>query len=213
MTEPTAPLPRRPSPWPRILIGLGLVVVLLGGLWWWFTRPIQPVVLSPREIATVEAKLAALQGTPPAGTEISPPPANTQEPAYEPGKKEIILTEREINGLLNVNTDLGKNLNFQFGSGAVLAHFETDLDPDLPLVGGRRFKARARILISESSGQPSFIIDDLTVWGISLPNEWLGNLKGRNLLKEILGSGPEGRLPGVKSFAIEPGQLTIQLKE
>lgn len=210
-----APLPthRRKMPWLGILIGLGLGVLIIGGLWWWFTRPIQPVVLSPGEIVAVEAKLAAIQGTEPAPPIPAAPPTGPVEPTYEPGKKEILLTEREINGLLNRNTDLGKSLSFQLGTGVVIARFETDLDPDLPLLGGRRFKARARFLITESTGRPSFVIDDLTIWGISLPNEWLGNLKGRNLLEEILGASKQDHLPGVQSFTIEPGQITIRLKE
>lgn len=213
MSESSLPAPRRSVPWLGIFIGFILGVLVLAGLWWWFTRPIQPVVLSSEEIAAVEAKLAVLQGTEPASSIPAAAPSGSPEPNYEPGKKVILLSEREINGLLNLNTELGKSLRFEFGTGVVLARFETDLDPDLPLLGGRRFKARARFLITESSGRPSFVIDDLTIWGISLPNEWLGNLKGRNLLEEILGARQQDHLPGVQSFTIEPGQITIRLKE
>jgi len=213
MSDAPLPAPRCKVPWLGIFIGLVLGVLIIGGLWWWFTRPIQPVVLSPGEISTVEAKLAVIQGVEP----TTPIPAATAsgfpEPSYQPGKKEILLTDREINGLLNLNTDLGRSLSFEFGAGVLLARFETDLDPDLPLLGGRRFKAQARFLITEPSGRPSFVIDDLTIWGISLPNEWLGNLKGRNLLEEILGASQSDHLPGVQSFTIEPGQITIRLKE
>jgi len=209
MTE-TTPVPRRSSPWFKVLLVLVALVLLGGGLWWWFTRPIQPVELTAQEKTVVEEKIAAIQHAEPAKPAASPA---SSEPVYERGKKEIVLTEREINGLLNANTDLGRTLSFQLGTDAVLARIETPLDPDLPIVGGRTFKARARFLVGESSGQPSFIIDDLTVWGISLPNEWLGGLKGRNLLGEILGMGGTGNLPGVESFAVRPGQLTIKLAE
>ena len=213
MSELPVPPPRRAPPWRGLLLGLVLGLLVLAGLWWWFSRPIQPVVLSPAEMAAVEAKVAALQGDESPGAVPTPAPAAPAEPAYEAGKKEIVLTEREINGLLNHNTDLGKSLSFQLGTGVLLARFETDLDPDLPLLGGRRFKARARFLITESSGRPSFVIDDLTIWGISLPNAWLGQIKGRNLLEEILGAGDKDHLPGVRSFAIDPGKITIRLKE
>lgn len=209
MSEVVNPQSNRRPVWPRILLVVLVLVLLVGGLWWWFTRPIQPVVLSPQELSLVEEKIAVIQS---AGDPAAPKPAPA-EPAYEPGKKEIVLTEREINGLLNANTDLGKTLSFQLGTDTVLARIETDLDPDLPLVGGRRFKARARFLVSEVPGQPAFIIDDLTIWGISLPNEWLGGLKGRNLLTEILGTGSNGRIPGVESFTVRPGQLSIKLAE
>lgn len=211
MSELPPTPPRRALPWRGFFVGLAGGILLLAGLWWWFSRPIQPVVLSPAEMAVVETKLSALQEA--ETTRTIPTPSGSPEPAYEAGKKEIVLTEREINGLLNHNTNLGKSLHFQLGTGVLLARFETDLDPDLPLLGGRRFKAKARFLITESSGRPSFVIDDLTIWGISLPNAWLGQIKGRNLLEELLGARQEDSLPGVQSFAIEPGKIIIRLKE
>ncbi len=180
------------------LVGLLIVALVLGGVWWWYNRPIQPVTLSVAEKQTVEAKVEAIQ--------------KPAEPTYEKGSKEIVLTERELNGLLNENTTLGKTVKFELGTGVILARVETDLDPDLPIVGGRRLKARARILVGGSPGKPSLIIDDLTVWGISLPNDWMAGLKGHDLLGEILGNA-EGGVAGVEEFRIEPGQLTIRLAE
>ncbi|MEX1118248.1 MAG: hypothetical protein WEB60_05580 [Terrimicrobiaceae bacterium] len=218
MSEIPPPVVRRSSPWITLLVIFVIFIAIAGGLWWWFTRPIQPVVLSPQELATVEQKVAAIQSADP----VAPPPpsqppasapSGSGEPSYERGKKEIVLTEREINGLLNANTDLGQSISFQLGTDVILTRIETDLDPDLPFIGGRTFKARAKFVVSEGGGQPSFVIDDLTVWGISLPNEWLGGLKGRNLFAEILGSETDGKLPGVESFSIRPGQISIKLKE
>lgn len=186
------------------LIGLVVLALVLGGVWWWYNRPIQPVVLTPAEKTAVEAKVEAIQEVP----AIQVP----AEPKYEKGSREIILTERELNGLLNENTSLGKSLKFELGTNVILARVETDLDPDLPVVGGRRLKARARFLISEKPGQPSFIIDDLTIWGISLPNDWLAGLKGKDLLGEIL-AGNNGKIAGVEEFKIEPGKLIIRLAE
>lgn len=229
MSEEPVSQPRRATRWPVILIILGIVVIALGAFWWWLNRPIQPVVLSPQEKAVVEAKIAAIQNsgqpdlvdsansinsTNPASADsaaaTNPAPA---EPAYERGKKEIVLTEREVNGLLNANTDLGKTVSFQFGTDVIVARIETPLDPDLPLIGGHTFKARARFIVSEGSGHPSFVIDDLTVWGISIPNDWLGGLKGRNLFEEVFGIRADGNVPGVESFSIKPGQITVKLME
>lgn len=208
MTENAPPaLPRRGlSRVAKGLIGIGVVLLILGGLWWWFNRPIQPVVLTPQEKATVEAKVEAIQN--PTGKVPMP-----TEPKYEKGSREIVLTERELNGLLNENTTLGKTLSFELATNAVHARLETDLDPDLPLVGGKRLKARARFLVSEVPGQASFILDDVTVWGISLPNDWLAGMKGHDLLAEILGGGKSGEVPGVEEFKVEAGRLIIRLKE
>ena len=184
------------------VIGLIVVALLIGGLWWWFNRPIKPVVLSAQEKTAVEAKVEAIQ--------------KPAEPKYEKGSKEIILTERELNGLLNENTTFGKTVSFELATNAIHARVETDLDKDLPVVGGKHLKARARFLVSKVPGQASFILDDVTVWGISLPNDWLAGLKGHDLLGEILGGGKgktTGKVPGVEEFKVEPGRLIIRLAE
>lgn len=194
------PLPaKRGSCLFKVAIVAVVSLLVLGGLWWWHNRPIQPVQLSTQEKAVVEEKVEAIQ--------------KPVEPQYKRGAKEIILTERELNGLLNQNTGLGKTVSFELATNAIHARVETDLNPDLPVVGGRHLKARARFLVSDEPGQASFILDDLSVWGISLPNDWLAGIKGKNLLAEILGGGKSGRVAGVEDFKIEPGRLIIRLTE
>lgn len=195
---PTTPV-RRNSCLVKGLVGLALLALVLGGLWWWHNRPIQPVKLSAQEKAAVGAKVEAIQ--------------KPAEPKYEKGSKEIILSERELNGLLNENTTLGKSLSFELVTNAIHARVEMDLDRDLPLVGGKHLKARARFLVSEVPGKASFILDDLTVWGISLPNDWLAGLKGRDVLGEVLGGGKPGKVAGIEEFKVEPGRLIIRLAE
>lgn len=203
MNPPQAP----PSPparsgsrfWKWLLISILILALVLGGLWFWFNRPIRPVLLSTQEKAAVEAKVEAIQ--------------QPAEPKYEKGSKEIILTERELNGLLNDKTTLGKTVSFELATNAIHARVETDLDPDLPLVGGKHLKARARFLVSQVPGQASFVLDDVTVWGISLPNDWLAGLKGKDLLGEVIGGGKSGRIAGVEEFKVERGRLIIRLAE
>jgi hypothetical protein len=80
------------------------------------------------------------------------------------------------------------------------------------LLGGNRLKGRARFLVSEVPGKAVFGLDDVTVWGISLPNDWLGGLQGRELLGETIG-GKDGRIAGVEEFKVETGKLVIRLEE
>lgn len=180
-------------------IGLGVLLVILGGIWWWYQRPIRPVELSTQEKAAVAAKVQAIQ--------------QPAEPSYKKGAKEIILTERELNGLLNEKTTLGKTVSFELVKDAVHARIETDLDKDLPLVGGRHLTARARFVVRQGADRAGFVLDDVTVWGISLPNDWLAGMKGQDLLGEVLGGGNTGKIPGVEDFKVESGKLTIRLAE
>jgi len=174
---------------------LAILIAVIGGLWWWHNRPIRPVELSAEEKAVVQAKVEAIQ--------------KPAEPTYEKGSKDIILSERELNGLLNQNTTLGDSLRFELVTNAIHARIESDLDPDLPVIGGKRLKARARFLVGDIPGKPALVLDDLTVWGISLPNDWLGGLKGQDLLGQALGGG----IGGVEEFKVESGRLVIRLAE
>lgn len=180
------------------LIALGCLLAVLLGLWLWYNRPIRPVELSVQEKAVVTEKVEAIQ--------------KPAEAVYEKGGKEIVLTERELNGLLHENTTLGNSVCFELATNAIHARVETDLDQDLPVLGGKRLKARARFLVGDAQGKAALILEDLTVWGISLPNEWLGGLKGHDLLGEAIGA-KGGKIPGVEEFKVEPGKLTIRLKE
>jgi hypothetical protein len=200
--SPPPPVPRKKSCLVPVLIGIIAVLVIAIGLIWWNNRPIQPVQLSAEEKTVVQQKMEAIQ-------QVEAP----AEPAYEKGGKEIILTERELNGLLNEHTTLGEKVKFELATDAVHARLESDLDPDLPVVGGKKLKARARFLVKTEDGVPSFVLDDLTVWGVSLPNDWLGQLKGKDIFGEILGGGKGGKVAGVEEMTVRPGELKIRLKE
>lgn len=194
-----------------LIIGLAAVLIIgiaAGATWWWHNRPIEPVTLSAAEVQVVEQKLVQLQPE----TQPAAEPAR-QDPTYEPGVREIILTERELNGLLHHNTSLGEKLRFELVPDAVHARIETDLDPDLPLIGGSKLKARARFFVTHDESGGHFVIDDVTIWGVSLPNDWLGGLKGRDLIGEAVGGGRGSGLAGVKSMKVESGRIRIELKE
>ena len=201
MSENTVPA-HKISRTTRILIVLAVLAFILGGLWWWQNRPIRPVQLSPQEKTVVEQKVEAIQKA--AGLAVD-------EPIYDKGSKEIILTERELNGLLHQNTTLGDKLKFELASNAIHARIEFNLDPNLPILGGKRLKARARFLVGDTAGRPEFVLDDLTIWGISLPNDWLGGLKGQNLLGETLAT--KSGISGVEEFRVERGKLVLCLAE
>ncbi|MGE9266997.1 MAG: hypothetical protein ACQKBY_02775 [Verrucomicrobiales bacterium] len=187
-----------------LIVALILLLVAISAgaaYWWWSNRPIEPTVLSAAELAQVEEKIEAAQATP-------------ESPAYEPGQKTIVLTEHELNGLLNHNTQLGDQVKIELAEDAVHARIRADLDPEIPVVGGRTLKAKARFIVKTETGQPAIILDDLTVWGISLPNDWLANLKGQNLLATVSGESAEnGFARGIKEIAIHQGEIRIELNE
>src|ERR1041385_6533387 len=146
------PPPASPSPPPRkrrfVLYGCGalllLVVIVVATAAitiWWIQRPIKPVVLSAQEKAVVDDKLRRLDAdrgpSLPANAQpgtISRPasPTGPKEPdrPYVPGAKVMRLTEREVNGLLNANTDLGKSARLEFGKDAINAYLAVPIPRD-----------------------------------------------------------------------------------
>lgn len=193
-----APTRKKSSCLPIAVVLLLLFVAGVAGAYYWYNRPIKPVELTKQEVATVEAKIGSLAATP-------------DEPQYVPGSKDIVLTERELNGLLNQNTQLGNKLKLTLATDEVHARIETDMDEDLPIIGGKKLKAKARFIVTSEAGRPSLVLDDLTVWGASIPNDWLGGIKGKDLLSEIFGTGTS--LRGIEQLRIERGQLVIRLAE
>jgi hypothetical protein len=193
---------------------------------WWIQRPIKPVVLSPPEKVAVEQKLKQLEDAktpPPGGTALAPSPAvsgtsrvsRPPDRTYVPGAKTIRLTEREINGLLNANTDLGKSVRLEFARDAINAYLAVRIPDDSPVGGGKMFRARGRFRLSlGNGGEPYAILEDVTVFGVSLPKAWLGGLKGENLLGQAMGErNGSPLLRGIKSLHIEPGALVMELED
>lgn len=185
----------------KILVILGVMLLLAvsagAAFYWWQNRPIKPVVLGADEQRALDKKVESVQ-----------------EHSYEPGTKLITLTEREVNALFHHNTGLGDKVRFELASNAVHARIRTELDEDLPVIGGRTLKAKARFLLTNSDNSPALILDDLTVWGISLPNAWLADLKGQDMLANIGLDMSNNRVAaGIKDISVDHGKITIELAE
>lgn len=222
---------------------VALVVLIVATIlitFWWIQRPIKPVVLSTTEKAEVEEKLQQLGGGSSAapatstGAKLAPAPARGPKAAapavappstdgsgsspdrtYVPGSKVLKLTEREINGLLNANTDLGKSVRLEFARDAVNAYVAVPIPEDFPVGGGKMFRARGRFRVSlGNGGTPYAILEDVTVFGLSLPKAWLGGLKGENLIGDAMGErNGSPVLKGIKSLRVEPGALVIEVED
>jgi hypothetical protein len=238
---PSAPIPRKKRP--LVLYGCGafllLLVVIVATVAitiWWLQRPIKPVVLSPQEKTAVETKLQRISGDRPSSSTSSatrtpvptegsftspvtrPSSHDLPEPdrPYVPGGKVLKLTEREVNGLLNENTDLGNSVHIEFGKDAINAYVVVPIPKDFPIGGGKNFRARARFALSlTKDGEPYAILEDVTVYGLSLPKAWLGGLKGQNLLADAAGHRKNGGpiLQGIKSLRVEPGALVLEVED
>ena len=197
--NPPASQPRRSKR--KIFIIAGVLALLLvstaAAYYWWSNRQIDPVTLNTAEQQVLDNKIET-----------------AQERTYQAGGKILVLTEREVNALFHHNTGLGDKVRFELANNAIHARIQTDLDQDLPLVGGRTLKAKARFKLTDTDNRPAIILDDLTVWGISLPNAWLADLKGKNLITNLGIDTKNHRISqGIDDITVDNGKITIHIAD
>jgi len=199
-SQPLRPHNRKKKVFITLAITALLVVTAGAGIYWWHNRPITPTVLNASEQTALDQKIAIVQKRP--------------QSTYQPGEKTITLNEREVNALFHNNTGLGDKVKFEFSNDAIHARIRTKLDSELPIVGGHTLVAKARFLLKDKNNHAAIILDDITVWGISLPNAWLGDIKGQNLLSDIGLDTSENQISkGIKNIKIQQGQIFIELAD
>ena len=193
-----------------------LTIVLTLGVGYWvvskylFPTSFTPVQLSQQEQQRLDQKLQRL-GVP-----------SEQRPALEPeaysetgANREIFFTERELNAMLAHNTDLADKLAIDLSDDLASAKLLIDLDPEMPFVGGKTLKVTAGLELRLDQANPRAVLKGVSVWGVPLPNGWLGNVKNINLIQEFGNAGGfwQGLKDGVEEIEIKDGQLRARLKE
>lgn len=137
------------------------------------------------------------------------------EPYTEnPEQREIALSEREVNALLEKNSEMGEKLVLDFSDDLMSAKLLMPLDPDLPFFGGKTLRASTGVAISVQDGIPSVILKGVSVWGVPVPNAWLGGLKNVDLVNEFGDEGSRKSFSeGIEDVEIREGELKLKLRE
>ena len=198
-----------------------VLVTILGtlGVGYWvvstfmFPKEFTPVLLSQQEKLRLEHKLEQLGFNTPSSKddheELAP------EPYSEEGtSREVHLSEKELNALLANNTDFARTMVIDLSDNLASVKLLIDLDPDLPIFGGKTLKVTSGIEMHLNEENPHVVLKGVSLWGVPLPDAWLGNLKNVDLLKEF---GQQGGIwqainDGIEELTIEEGQLRIKLK-
>ena len=192
---------------------VSVVLSLFAVNYFLFPGKLDPVELSQKEESKLNSKLKQF-GLPTlpsdSGARIEP------EPYTEVGaNREINFTEKELNAMLAKNTELADQVAIDLSENLASAKIIIPLDPDFPILGGKTLKVNAGAELSYANGRPTVILKGVKVWGVPIPNAWLGNLKNVDLVKEF--GGDEGFwqsfADGVDNISVGEGQLKIKLKE
>lgn len=231
-TESTQP--KRKSGWLKIVAITALVTmaVTLAAAWlvvkYLFPTSFDPVRLNTREEQVLETKLNKLTSAAKPSAETgkaarrSTTESSNQDKVLKPepyseknAMREITFTEREINALLANNTDLARKLAIDLSEDLASAKLLVPLDPELPLLGGKTLRVTAGLELKYSRQKPVVILRGISIWGVPIPNAWLGGIKNINLVNEF-GLQPgfwQTFAAGIEDIRILDGQLSIKLKE
>lgn len=184
-----------------------------------FPKKFDAVELNQREESTLNKKLKQF-GLPTFSENDEKNAKSTNELEPEPysevgAKREVSFSEKELNALLAKNTDLSDKVAIDLSDDLASAKIIVPLDPDFPVLGGKTLKVNAGAELAYKEGKPVVILKGVSVWGVPIPNAWLGNLKNVDLVKEF--GGDEGFwksfAEGVENIHVSEGQLIIKLKE
>lgn len=214
------------------VLGIVMLAVLVTiGITYWvlstyiFAKEFKTVTLSPAEERVLEDKLQVLgldleTGAKPA-VEVDPAEFDRQgnlKPlrySEEGARRDVSFSERELNALLANNTDLARKLAIKLSQDLVSARMLMPLDPDFPVLGGKTLRASAGVEMAYGEGRPVVILKGVSIWGVPVPNAWLGNIKNIDLVGEF--GADQGFwksfADGVQDIRVEDGQLRVQLKE
>ena len=209
---------------------IALVLLLIIGLGiWGIVRslrptPIQPTELTEQEEQVLEGKLEILrQGAERSDELAAEPPRDsrdlpvTVDAEEDPDfvRKPIVITEREINGMLDTNTELGDKVRVTLTRDRVLLKIVVPVPPEYPVIGGKTLRLAARARASLEDEQLEIRLEKISFSGIPVPNAWLMDLQDMNLVDTVF---PDEEMQaafteGIESFEIRNGEMEILLAE
>jgi hypothetical protein len=211
-----------------VIITAGVTILVFKT--YFFPSEFKPVTLNPHEEQVLTTKLEKLDSI---GTDVNlhrknvlnkpskpdrfDPSSNLKpQPYSEKGiKREINLTERELNALLAKNTDLARKLAIDLSDDLVSAKLLLPVDEDFPVLGGKTLRVRTGVAFTYDKAKPVVILKGITIMGVPIPNAWVGGIKNIDLVKEF---GAEKGFwktfsDGIEDIKVAEGLLKIKLKE
>lgn len=183
-----------------VLFILGVITIASAALWYQynFHASLRPVQLTTAEDKVLEQKVATLKGSTPAAADIS---------------KTLVLSEREINGYLK-EQGLGDQFKVVIQHGQIAAIALLPVDKETPLVGGHTVRVKIALDSKlDSRHHLALRLSDVNVGGISLPNAWLGGIKGLDLLDPQQDDILKDFAAGIKDFQLSDGEIRLVLND
>lgn len=210
--------PRAAASWKRrALVVCGMILACSGitaaATAWWVKRniyasPLKPVLLSASEQSALDGKLNNLRSA------AEPAPqAEAAKRQTDEARRTLVLTEKEINAFLD-SQGLGQQVRVDLQDGAAGVTALIPMAEDIPAVGGTTLRLKVSLSAGMIPGDRfAFRVTDVSLGGIPLPNAWLGDIKGVNLLANGVENDPAIKrfLAGIRELKIESGAIRVLL--
>ncbi len=220
--------------WLKLVIVVMIVAAVTSALSMWlmmrylFPKEFEPVTLNAKEESVLMAKIKKLEDAPPsrqlgrgeksrtaASRETDSNPLEPERYTENGANRTVSFSERELNALIAKNTDLATKLAIDLSDNLASAKLLVPLDPDLPFIGGKTLKATAGVELRYADQKPIVVLKGISLWGVPVPNAWLGGIKNIDLVSEFGSSGGFWQFfsAGVEYVRVEEGSLILKLKE
>lgn len=219
-------------------IALGVITTLaVAGVCtynYYFHASIQPTELNEREMVVLNEKLKTIEEN----SERAPdgslrndvvlesgrvtvlPPVAPVPPAEPPADgRTLTLTQRELNGILNHNTEFGQYVKVDLKHGYFDVTAIVPVPEDAPFLGGKTLRLSIDMnLRKDEGGEMVLAVRDVSLLGLPLPSAWLealGISKGDNLLDELEAQSPffERFFAGLEKVELAGGEMKVRVAE
>ncbi|MEQ1843646.1 MAG: hypothetical protein ABL994_24840, partial [Verrucomicrobiales bacterium] len=141
-------------------------------------------------------------------------------PVEEPRDiRTLVLTQRELNGILNNNTEFGQYVKVDLKPGYFHITSIVPVDEGVAFLGGKTLRFGIDVTLKKvDGGDPVLAVRDVNLMGIPLPSAWLegmGIIKGDNLLKDLKSQYPwfEKLAAGIEFIDLSSGEMQVKLAE
>jgi hypothetical protein len=208
------------------IVTLVIIVTALLTAWWVkhyiYASKFTPTVLTVKEQKVLDSKLAKLEvtanktpivqkkGRQERGTSLEP-----EAYSEEGAKREISLTEKELNALIANNPEVAQRVAVDLSDNLISVKLVVPMDEEIPVLGGKTLRLHLGVIVKYENERPVVALKGVSLGGIPLPNAWLGNLKNKNLVREFGAEGGFWKLfsDGVADLKVQEGHILIKLKE
>ena len=201
------------------------VIMLLGTGWVkynLYASEFRPTTLNQKERKVLDGKLARLEESAhesslnAKGKKFDDSAPLEPEAYSERGaKREISLTEKELNALIANNPEIARRVAIDLSDDLLSLKLVVPIDEDIAVLGGKTLRLHMGLTLGYEKNQLIVALKGVSLGGIPVPNAWLGYIKNRNLVEEF---GDEGGFwalfaEGVQDIKVRSGHIRIRLKE